>query len=77
MGGYFRVSGAAWEVILAPRGHPGGPWEQQDGREVANNRIFVDLGVISGPVLCQFEGSKMLKNRFIFRLVSRSFVIDF
>ena len=24
-------------------------------------QVFVDLGVISGPVLCQFEGFKILK----------------
>ena len=41
------------------------------------DRIFVDFGVISGPVLCQFEGFKILKNGFIFKLVSRSFFIDF
>ena len=57
----FDILGA----ILAPRDHPGGPWEQQDGREVANNRILVDFGV-TGPVLCQFEGLKMLKNPFYF-----------
>ena len=41
-------------AILAPRDHPGGPWEQQDGREVANNRIFVDFGVIWEPVFVRF-----------------------
>ena len=48
---YFSVSGALLEGILAPRDRPGGPWEQQDGREVANNRISGD-----------FLGFKMLKN---------------
>ena len=51
-------SGALWEAILASRDHPGGPWEQQDGHEVANNRIFVDFGVISGPVYVSFGSSK-------------------
>ena len=32
-----------WGTILAPRDHPGGPWEQQDGHEVVNNRIFADF----------------------------------
>ena len=43
-----------WEAILAPRDHPGRPWELQDGHEVANNRIFVDLGMISGHVSVSF-----------------------
>ena len=50
LGSHFGVSEAPWEAILAPRDHPGGPWEQQDGHEVANDRIFVDLGMISGLV---------------------------
>ena len=72
-GSHFGISGAPWEAILAPRDHPGGPWEQQDGHEVANNRIFVDFGVISGPVYVGFSGPKCFKNRFIFRFVSMLF----
>ena len=41
--------------------HPGGPWEQQDGHEVANNRIFVDFGVISGLVYVSFEATCLKK----------------
>ena len=77
LGSNFGTSGAPLEAILAPRDHPGGPWEQQDGHEVANNRIFVDFGVISGPVYVSFWSSKCVKNRFIFKLVSRSFVYRF
>ena len=73
MGGNFCVSDASWKAVLASRTHPGGPWEQQDGHEVANDRIFVDFGVISGSVYVSFSGSKCLKNSFIVRLVSRSF----
>ena len=51
LGGHFGTSGAPWEAILAPRDHPEGPWEQQHGHEVANDRILVDFGVISGPIL--------------------------
>ena len=58
LGGHFGVSRAPWEAILAPRDHPGGPWEQQDGHEVANNRIFVDVGLISRPVYVSFWASK-------------------
>ena len=72
LGSYFGVSGAPWEAILAPRDHPGRPREQQDGHEVANDRFVVDLGMISGPVYVSFWGSKCVKKRFIFRLVSRS-----
>ena len=71
-GGYFGTSGAPWGAILAPRDHPGGPWEQQDGLEFANNRILVDLGMIPGFVYVSFWGPKCIKNLFIFRLVSRS-----
>ena len=65
MGSNFGVSGALREAILAPR-DPGGPWEQQDGHEVVNDRIFVDFGVISGFVLFQFVGFKMLKKSLHF-----------
>ena len=43
LGSYFGVSGAPWEAIWYLETTPGGPWEQQDGHEVANNRIFVDF----------------------------------
>ena len=62
LGSHFGVSEAHWEAILAPRDHLGGPWEQQDGHEVENNRILVSFWV-----------SKCVKILFIFRLVSRSF----
>jgi hypothetical protein len=65
LGRNFGVSEAAWEAILAPRDHPGGPWEQQDGYEVANNKILVDLGVIFGLVYFGFS-----------RFVSMSFFRD-
>ena len=77
MGSHFGVSGVPWEAILAPRDQPGGPCEQQDGHEVANDRIFVDFGMISGLVYVSFWGSNWSKSRFIFRLASRSFLIDF
>ena len=77
MGSNFGVSGEPWEAILAPRDHPGGPWEQQDGHEVANDRIFVDFGMISGFVYFSFGGSKCVTNHFIVKLISRSFVIEF
>ena len=54
MGGHFNLSGAPWGAILALRDHPGGPWEQQDGHEVANNRIIVDFGVTPGFMSVSF-----------------------
>ena len=67
LGSRFGVSGAPWEAILAPRDHPGGPWEQQDGHEVARHRILVDFGVIAGLVYVSFLEFKMRKNLLTFR----------
>ena len=53
-------------AILSLRDHPGGPWEQQDGFEVIDNRIRLDSGVVSGLVFVSFWGSKYLKIRFRF-----------
>ena len=54
LGDHFGISGALWGAILAPRDRSGGPWEQQDGLEVVNNRTCVDFGVISGFVYIGF-----------------------
>ena len=62
---------------MAPRDHPGRPWEQQDGRELANDRIVGDFGVISGLVYISFWDSKCVKKRFDFRLALMSLFIDF
>ena len=43
---------------MATRDHPGRPWEQQDGLEVAIYGILVDFGVISGPVSVHFSNPK-------------------
>ena len=51
---HFGTSGTPWGVILAPRNKPGGPWEQQDGHEVARNRIFIDFEMILGPYFESF-----------------------
>ena len=60
LGSHFGVSEALWEAIFALRDQPRGPWEQQDGHEVANDRIFVDLGMISGLIYLGFSGPKIL-----------------
>ena len=77
LGSHFDLSGAPWKAILALREHPGGAWGQQDGHEVARHRIFIDVGVISGPVSVSFSGSKCVKHIFAVRLVSRSFFYRF
>ena len=64
LGDHFSTLGAPWGTILAPRGHPGRLWEQQDGLEAVNNKIFADLGMISGPVCVSFWISKYLKMHF-------------
>ena len=58
----FLHSGASWAAILAPRYHLGGPSEQQDGSKVANDKIFVDFGMIWRFVYVSFLGSKLLEN---------------
>ena len=64
MGSHFGVAEAPGEAILAPGDHPGGPWEQQDGHEVANNMILIDSGVISGRVSVVFVWVKFRKKHF-------------
>ena len=54
LGRPFWHLGTNLGAILAPRDHPGGPWEQQDGHSVANNRIFVDFGMVLGLVSVSF-----------------------
>ena len=54
-------------------GHPEKLWEAQDGHEVANDKIFVDLGMISGPIYFGFSGPKCFENRVIFKHVSMSY----
>ena len=77
LGDHFGVS-ATWEAILAPRDHPGGPWEQQDGHEVVRNRIFIDFGVIVGPYFESCCWHRGLEFKLLFGLVSKSlFVFTF
>ena len=60
LGSHFGTSGASCEAILAPGNHPGKPWEEQDGHELAKDRMLVDLGMISGLIDIVFFLSKML-----------------
>ena len=47
-GGQSGFSGQLREAILAPRDHPGGPWEQQDGHEVANDKMTESIPQVIG-----------------------------
>ena len=48
----------------------GGPWEQQDWHEDANDGIFVDFWAISGPVSVCFSVPKCFKKHVVLKLVS-------
>ena len=51
---HFPTSGAPRRTMLAPRNHPRGPREQQDGLEVVVYTILFDLGLVLGPVYIGF-----------------------
>ena len=59
---------------MALRDHPRGPWEQQDGYEVVNDRIWVDFGMILGLVYGSFRVSKWIKKSVMFTLVPEHFL---
>ena len=56
---HFSTSGPPWETILAPRDHPGGPWEQQDGHEVVRSRLLIDFGMMLRPILRGFLAPRL------------------
>ena len=58
LGEHFNTSGEPSGPILAPRGHFGGQWGQQDGFEMVLYRILIDFGVIVGPVYIYFWSSR-------------------
>ena len=59
-------------TIWAPCGHPGGPFEQQEGHVEVRNQIFSDLGMISRLHIVSFFGFRWVKFFFVcFGLVSR------
>ena len=63
--------------ILAFRDHSGGPWEQEDGHEVANNRILVDFELISGLVYVSFGTSQCVKIVLFLNFFPGHLCIDF
>ena len=74
MGRNLGVSGAPWEAILTPRD---GPWEQQDGHEVANDMICVDFEVISGLFMSVSGVQNALKTVLCLGLFPEHIFIDF
>ena len=66
LGSHVGVSDAPWEAIFALWNHPGEPWEQQDGHEVATDRILVDFRMISGPVSVSVWVSEYVKFSSLF-----------
>ena len=47
---------APWGTMLAPRDHPGGPWEQQGAHEMIRNMISMDFVKKSEVILKVFLG---------------------
>ena len=62
-------------------GHPGGPWQKQEGHERVWNWIFIDFGSIFGPYFECFCGAEarnlnlfsgLFPGPFLYRLLSRN-----
>ena len=48
---FWPLQVAFWGAPFWHQGHPGGPWEQQDGHKVVQNRISIDLVMIWNPCI--------------------------
>ena len=64
-------------TILSAWGHPGGPWEQQEGHVGVRSKIFSDLGLILGPHFESFLSSDGLNSVFFEACFQATFCIDF
>ena len=60
-GDHFGTSGAPLEAMSTPRDHLGEPWEQQHEHEVVRNKIFIDFGVLLGPMYISLYVFKKLE----------------
>ena len=58
-------------------GHPGGPWEQQEGHVGVRSKIFNDFGLILGPHFESFLSSDGLNSVFFGACFQVTFCIDF
>ena len=81
--GHGERCGTSWDlapqehhmgIILAPGDDPGGPWKQQDGHEVVQNRLFIDFGVMLGSCFEIFSEAWLTNKSGLF---PGRFFIDF
>ena len=64
-------------TILSAWGHPGGPWEQQEGHVGVRSKIFRDFGLILGPYFESFLSSDGLNSVFFWSLFPGHFLHRF
>ena len=64
-------------TILSAWGHPGGPWEQQEGHVGVRSKIFSDLGLILGSHFESFLSSDELNSVFFWSLFPGHFLDRF
>ena len=64
-------------TILSAWGHPGGPWEQQEGHVGVRSKILSDFGLILGPHFESFLGLDVLDSMFVFGLFPGHFLHRF
>ena len=64
-------------TILSAWGHPGGPWEQQEGHVGVRSKIFSDFGLILGLHFESFLSSDGLNSVFFWSLFPGHFLHRF
>ena len=64
-------------TILSAWGHPGGPWEQQEGHVGVRSKIFSDFGLILKPHFESFLSSDELNSVFFWSLFPGHFLHRF
>ena len=64
-------------TILSAWGHPGGPWEQQEGHVGVRSKIFSDFCLILGPHFESFLSSDGLNSVFFWSLFPGHFLHRF
>ena len=64
-------------TILSAWGHPGGPWEQQEGHMGVRSKIFSDFGLILGRHFESFLSSDGLNSVFFWSLFPGHFLRNY
>ena len=64
-------------TILSAWGHPGGPWEQQEGHVGVRNKILIDFGLIFGGHFEKLLGFDGLNSMFVLGLFPGHFLHAF